>query len=209
MFHVNRSLSVLCLRYGSHRILDWRPFPRRRSASWPAETDMLFGLLKPPYSHFPVRAGSGPLIVSRGSLFVLGPPSGAQSEFGAPPWAALWTSCCSPPRSGDPLGAFQKSFKAKNKNLKISPVFPSKIEPWRTFADPGPPKKAPHGPDRFLGGPPRRLQGRSPENTKAPGRPLGRQILVSEPSLANPRNCKDENDKKTSFFRKSLECLFL
>ena len=111
--------------------------------------------------------------------------------------------------SWDPLGTFLKPLEAKNEIVNISLVLPSKFEPWCTLADPGPPKKAPHGPDRFFGGPPRRLQGRSPENTKAPGRPLGRQILVSEPSLANPRNYEDENYKKTLFFQKSLECLFL
>ena len=105
-------------------------------------------------------------------------------------------------RSWDPLGTFLKPLEAKNEIVNISLVLPSKFEPWRTLADPGPPKKAPHGPDRFFGGPPRRLQGRSPENTKAPGRPLGRQILVSEPSLANPRNYKDENYKKNVIFSK-------
>ena len=111
--------------------------------------------------------------------------------------------------SWDPLGTFLKPLEAKNEIVNISLVLPSKFEPWRTLADPGPPKKAPHGLNQLFGGPPRRLQGRSPENTKAPGRPLGRQILVSEPSWANPRNYKDENYKKTSFFQKSLECLFL
>ena len=119
----------------------------------------------------------GLLGVGQGSLFVLGPPSGPQGELGAPPWAPLWNSCCSAPRSGDPLGAFQKSFKAKNKNLKISPVFTSKIKPWRTFADPGPPKKGPLGPVPLSRGPPWKF--------------LGRPTHVLGPSLAPPENLQN------------------
>ena len=44
---------------------------------------------------------------------------------------------------------------AKKENLKIRSLFPSKFEPWRTFADPGPPKKGPldpcHFPEGLLG----------------------------------------------------------
>ncbi len=112
-------------------------------------------------------------------------------------------------RSRDPLGTFQKPLGAKNEIVNISWVLPSKLKPRRTFADPGPPRKAPHGPDQFFGGPPRRLQGRSPENTKAPGRPRGRQTLVSEPSFFTPGNHKDAIYRKTCFFRKSLKHLFL
>ena len=140
-----------------------------------------------------------PLLASLGLRFGLRPRS--RDPLGGRPGRRT--------RSRDPLRTFLKPLGAKNAIVNISLVLPSNFEPWRTLADPGPPKKAPHGPDRFRGAPPRRLQGRSPENTKAPGRPLGRQILVSEPSLANPRNYKDENYKKTLFFQKSLECLFL
>ena len=136
-----------------------------------------------PQTSVPVRPGP-----AQGSLFVLGPPSGPQSELGAPPWAPLWNSCCSAARSRDPLGAFQKSFKAKNGNLKISPVFPSKIEPWRTFADPGPPKKGPLGPVPLSRGPPWKF--------------LRGQTHVSGPSLAPPENPSEPNLKKNVFFEK-------
>ena len=164
-----------------------------------------------------------PLVVGQGSPEPRGGPQGAPKKIDRALFAALGLRFgprhrsrdllgghLGPrTRSWDPLGTFLKPLQAKNEIVNISLVLPSKFDPWRTLADPGPSKKVPHGPDRFLGGPPRRLQGRSPENTKAPGRPLGRQILVSEPSLANPRNYKDANYKKTLFFRKSLKCLFL
>ena len=59
-----------------------------------------------------------------------------------------------PTRFREPLGPFKKALEAKNGNVKIRPVFPSKFEPWRTFADPGPPQKAPLGPDPLYQGPP-------------------------------------------------------
>ena len=123
--------------------------------------------LRPLFRSGPFWLGWG-----QGYLFTLGPPLGPQSEIGAPPWAPLWNSCCSAARSRDPLGAFQKSFKAKNGNLKISSVFPSKIEPWRTFADPGPPKKGPLGPVPLSRGP--------------PWKSLERKTHLWEPSLAPP-----------------------
>ena len=164
-----------------------------------------------------------PLIVGQGSPEPRGPPKGTPRKIDRAIFAALGLRfgprhrsrdllgghLGRRTRSWDPLGTFLKPLEAKNEIVNISLVLPSKFEPWRTLADPGPPKKAPHGLNQLFGGPPRRLQGRSPENTKAPGRPLGRQILVSEPSLANPRNYEDENYKKTLFFQKSLECLFL
>ena len=125
---------------------------------------------RPPFS-----AGSGrfgPAYCRPRIPFRFGTPSGPQSELGAPPWAPLWNSCCSAPRSGDPLGTFQESFKAKNENLKIRQLFPSKIEPRRTFADPGPPKKGPLGPDSLSRGPPWKF--------------LRGQTHVSGPSLAPP-----------------------
>ena len=154
---------------------------------------------------------SAPLIVGQGSPEPREGPQGPQTKIDRAIFAALGLRfgprhrsrdllgghLGRRTRSWDPLGTFLKPLEAKNEIVNISLVLPSNFEPWRTLADPGPPKKAPHGPDRFFGGPPRRLQGRSPENTKAPGRPLGRQILVSEPSLANPRNYEDENYKKT------------
>ena len=140
----------------------------------------------------------------------LSPPRGpkkTRSVILSPPWAPLGPLTALQGLLGgrlgrrtrfrDPLGTCQKPLGAKNEIVNISWVLPSKFEPWRTLADPGPPKKAPHGLNQLFGGPPRRLQGRSPENTKAPGRPLGRQTLVSEPSLAPPRNYKDANYKKT------------
>ena len=48
--------------------------------------------------------------------------------------------------------------RGTNEIVKICPGFSSKFALWRTFADPGPPKKAPHGPDQFFRGPRRRLQ---------------------------------------------------
>ena len=143
------------------------------------------GTLPPPGS---VRPG-----LTQGSLFVLGPPSGPQSEFDPPPSAPLWNCFCSAPRSGDPLGTFQKSFKAKNENVKTSPGFTSKLKPWRTFADPGPPKKGPLGPDPLFRGPPWKF--------------LRGQTHVSGPSLAPLENPSEPNSKKTCFFKKTLKPL--
>ena len=74
----------------------------------------------------------------------------------------------------------------KNENLKISPVFPSKIEPWRTFASPGPSQRASIGPDQVSRGPPKRLS--------------GRPMHLSGPSLNAPGNPTGPNWKKIVFF---------
>ena len=119
------------------------------------------------------------------------PPLEPQSELGAPPWAPLWNSCCSAARSRDPLGDFQKSFKAKIENLKIRQVFPSKFEPWRTFADPRPPKKGPLGPVPLSRGP--------------PWKSLERKTHLSGPSLALPENLTGPILKKHCFLSKNAE----
>ena len=85
-----------------------------------------------------------------------------------------------------PLGTLQESFKAKNENLKISPVFPSKIEPWRPLAVPGPSQRALLGPDQVSRGPPKRLS--------------GRPMHLSGPSLNAPGNPTGPNSKKIAFF---------
>ena len=80
---------------------------------------------------------------SQGWLFTLGPSLGPQSEIDAPPWAPLWNSCCSAPRSWDPLGAFQKSFKRQMKILKSAHFFLQKIRPGELLQIQDPPKRAP------------------------------------------------------------------
>ena len=127
-----------------------------------------------------------PLGLGQWSPETLGLPFGPQSELDRLSWAPLGHLLCPRTRSQDPLGTSQKSFRAKNENVKISPGNTSKFEPWRTFADPGPPKKGLNGPDQVSRGP--------------PVRPPGRQTHASGPSLDPPRNPTGPNLEKTRFF---------
>ena len=123
--------------------------------------------------------------------FHFGTPFWAQKKIYRRSWAPPGHLLCPQTRSRDPLGTSQKSFKAENKNLKISKGFTSKVEPWRTFADPGPSKRAPLGPDQLSRGP--------------PGRPLGRQTHLPGPSRAPPGNPQGPISKKHVVFLKIAE----
>ena len=127
-----------------------------------------------------------------------GPPNEAEQNQTAPfwapkkndrlPWRPLGHLLCPQTRSQEPLGTSQKSFKAKNANVKMSSVFPSKNEPWRTFANPGPSKRAPLGPDQL--------------SREPPGRPLGRQTHLAGASRALPENPTGPNFETIQFFEK-------
>ena len=67
------------------------------------------------------------------------------------------------------------------------------MKPWRTFADPRPPKKGPLGPDPLFRGPPWKF--------------LRGQTHVSGPSLAPLENPSEPNLKKTCFFKKKTETI--
>ncbi len=128
----------------------------------------------------------GPSRIGQRVPFSRGPPFGARQKIDRLPWRPLRRLLCPRTRSQDPLGTSQKSFRAKNENVKTNPGNTSKFKPWRTFADPGPPKKGLNGPDQVSRGP--------------PVRPPGRQTHASGPSLDPPRNPTGPNLEKTRFF---------
>ena len=83
----------------------------------------------------------------------------------APPWLRLGA----PQRLWGRPETLPNPKKSQNKNVKISPGFPSKIEPWQSLADPGTPKRGSYGPEQV--------------HRRPSGRPLGRRPAVLGPSL--------------------------
>ena len=101
------------------------------------------------------RPARAPFVVSRGSFFVLGPPSGPQSEFDPPPSAPFEIPVALPHAPGTPSGPSKNRSKRKTKILKSAKCFLQKSSPGELLPIQDPPKRAPldliHFPQSLLG----------------------------------------------------------
>ena len=94
-------------------------------------------------------------------LFRFGPPWGPNKKSIDPFWPPLGSTLPLPTLSG-PSQDLPKNVQSEKWTIETTWGFTSKVKPWLRFANPGPPKKDPSGPDQLSRGLPEIQLGRPP-----------------------------------------------